>query len=388
MKFDKDNCICGLPFGTFFIIVLVFVAIAAIMVVCCCCSKSKKGSGCPFSQGGYYEGFKGRSLTGSTSRGSSHSLSSFYEHWNKLILELSKWRIEGKKMFDKHHIKPSDKITQVFDNIQYAIDKGSTYMYEDSESPDAVKDNITYLIDTIDDNIYQYDQTKPDDSGKYTYEVDDKMYTYKDDQDSVQTQYDETTHMYTTTDSTNDNTLMYDEEDDSQYAQYSSLPYLSHIPKPSGGRTQYSDWLKPSEEIAQYDNTQYDKPDMDTTETPQYDKPDTDTTETPQYDEPDTDTTETPQYNTGLVGDTTYSSTYIDTDHNAVDDSGFGEIGDNRDEDIGIDEEATNDDMYPYDGTQYGSQYGSQYESFRPDVSNVVEDHLMNVLKIIHDKYC
>ena len=81
----------------------------------------------------------------------------------------------------------------MLDNIKNSIDRNQ---YKDNEEINDIttQQYINNIIADIEDII----EDEPDESGKYTYTINDNMYTYKDNHTSSQTQYNISKESYTT----------------------------------------------------------------------------------------------------------------------------------------------------------------------------------------------
>jgi hypothetical protein len=224
--------------------------------------------------------------------------------FNMLTDELTKWQVEGKRKIRRNKITPSDELAKLMNNVSAYIDSHSKIPINEKPETDTVNFRKNELLDIVNKNLQLYNGSKPDDSGKYTYTTNNKMYTYNDDHNSTQTTYDAKTKMYTTTAADNSVTLMYDEKNTGK----------EDIDKESNKYTQSSE-NKSADKKAESDGIK----DVNRSK-----------------------------------GDIIYSSTFTEPDYNIV-----------------ITPDIMNDNK----------------ENFSNNPSHIIEDHIVNILKIIHDKY-
>ena len=105
------------------------------------------------------------------------SLNNFDTEYDKLVNELTKWRVESKRKFKENNLKPTQKIDKLMKDVSKFIEHNTHRKIERRPDTDIIHANKNEILDMLNNSIQKHTDTKPDDSGKYTYTVEDKMYT-------------------------------------------------------------------------------------------------------------------------------------------------------------------------------------------------------------------
>ena len=221
--------------------------------------------------------------------------------YDKLVNDVGKWLIEGKRKLNQNNAKPSSQLMGLMNNVSKYIEAHATPRINVNRETDIINPRKNEILDLLNKNLDAYNGSKPDESGKYSYTVNNKMYTYKDDHNSAQTVYNKDKKTYKTTSADNGVKLKYNENakiNPEDIKPKMSDETIKPVPKP---------------EIA--DGVLDDKQ---------------------------------------LKGDIMYSSTYTEPEYNIV-----------------INNE----------------NFEEPNERFTNNPANIIEDHIVNILKIIHDKY-
>ena len=229
---SNDCCVYGWIIA---ILLLVMVIVAIIIIMCTTC-RCKKSCGCA------HECFEGLKSSGMDGKYSTHLLES---RLGRLLCEVSACIFNMRKFHKGHNGNKTEediKAEEVADRLTYKIEE----IQQDEQQSEESK--ISEIVYELDNAIQELDPTvSADDEGKYTYEVDDKIYTYKTSHDSPQTMFDKTTNVYSTSSSDGSSTIMYNDKEPENIEE-STIP----------------DTIAPEQDTIEPDTPEQDTPEQDT----------------------------------------------------------------------------------------------------------------------------